>query len=145
MFLKQIHKKNCYVYSVSEEVASTNREFGVLLKQAEHEANKLSKTIKDSFVRRRAQGAHIGPPPYGYTTVYDQAGIRRLTPSVQEQHGIIELKKFWNQYLNYDDVADRMNASKYPYRNREWTFGVVRTVLQRNGVQMKGRKRKMEH
>lgn len=140
--LIELHKKNCYVYSVSENVSSHDSRFKVFLEQAEHEANKLSKTIKDSIARRKAQGAHIGKAPYGFIAYHDNAGIRRIKEYDPEQLIIEKMVNVWNLYNDIEKVLDYLWDNDLKNRNgNEFTAGIVKGILEKEGITF-SRKRK---
>ena len=67
--LKDLHDRDCFVYSVSEEVSSLEQKFANLLHAVEAESQRLSTLMRASIARRRKEGARIGRAPKGFTNV----------------------------------------------------------------------------
>jgi len=127
--LKILHQIGAHVYSVSENVYSYQDAFVTLLKNAEDESINLSLKIKTANQRIKTLGGHIGPAPFGYETIRDPAGIRKLELNANEQ-SMINLIKTSEPSL---DLVQQLN-SMGTYRGREWTLGLVRKIHKRENA-----------
>lgn len=130
-FLKQIHKKGCYVYSVADELSSSDTRFLNLVKQAAEESVTLSRMVTESINRRRLAGIHIGPAPYGKTVYRDKDGNRRLTDNLEETAILQYIRQCVEQDENITkaEILDMLAEREILYRGRPWSISILIRIL----------------
>ena len=129
--LKLLDKIGAYVYSVSENVYSYEDKFYLLLKNAELESKNLSKKIRSSHQRIKMLGGHIGRAPYGYDSVRDTSGVRKLKKNNVEQK-IINLIKKDKPSLELISKVSKIAMN----RGKPWTFTALRRIYRSNKSNM---------
>lgn len=127
--LKDLHDKGCWVYSVSEKVSSKEIRFIQLTQEAENESNRLSTTMQASLVRRRAEGSHIGPAPFGYTTQRLENGKRILVKNPAEQAVIQYINNRFKYQPKINLLAKDLNNQGSRRRGKNWTTISLKKVL----------------
>jgi len=121
-YLNALHRKDCYVYSVTEGVSSFDQQFLNLVTQAQQESVQLSATMKASVARRRQEGHWIGPAPYGFETYRDDQNRRRVRHLATEASG---LQIFTSDQLCYNQVYDALVHQNIQPRTGTWTLNRV--------------------
>lgn len=127
--LKIIHNRGAFVHSVSDNCNSYETKFLELLKESQAESDRLSKRIVDAYKRMKQIGSHIGAPKFGWKVVRDPSGIRRLFINEGEETIIQNLKGFYRQGCNAQQVAEKLNNSGQYRRGKKWTAHSVLAIV----------------
>lgn len=121
--MAQLHEYGCCVYSVSENVSSHDPGFVTKIAQAQAASQLTSTVIRASIQRRKAQGAHIGPAPYGYKIMIKD-GLRTIEKDEKEQVGLEILSRDVDHSSMLHCLIDEHAHS----RNNEWKLAHVKTA-----------------
>lgn len=127
--IDQIHAKNCWIYSVTNNINSHDPTFLDYVRQADQQSKDLSRVMKESVNRRRDQKSYIGPAPFGYIVCKDDYGRRILAPNAEEQSIIQTIKSKYNSKINAKDIASYLNNKQILKRSKKWNRLTVLAVL----------------
>lgn len=123
--LRELHAKECIAYSVSEGINTRNPLWMAKATEAENESNRLGELIRASYARRRAQGAHFGPPPFGFQVYRDHQNVRRLAVHDTEYAVLLEVHDAWRRR----PIANSQIVSSC--RGKQWTDALVKKTVSR--------------
>lgn len=122
--IRELHKSGSFLYSVSEKISSYDRKFYTLLQQAEEMSQQLSRTMKDSFQRRRDQGIFIGRLPYGFTRV-----DKSITFKMDETKGLKMILSLHNNGESLNMIVNKLENAQIQSRTGEWTTQKVKRII----------------
>jgi DNA invertase Pin-like site-specific DNA recombinase len=86
LMIEEIHKKESYVWSVTDEMTSKDPAFMSLIRAAQNESRVQGQRVRDSVIRIKQRGGFVGSKkPFGYDIVRDESGMRVLKENIIEQ------------------------------------------------------------
>jgi DNA invertase Pin-like site-specific DNA recombinase len=104
-----LHRKNCFVWSITDQISSHDSEFIVLLKSAENESKLLSTKMIEVNKRIRKQGGFIGSKsPFGYNIIRNKTGLRVLKKNIVEQRIVKFIKNVHNESSSYGKTLRKL-------------------------------------
>jgi len=127
--IDKIHKKGAWVYSITDKISSYNTRFIDLLKEAQHESEKISVNQIASIQRIKQNGGHIGPPPFGTCIYRDSNGVRKLKINNEEGEIIKKIRALYKKEGNYEIVVNLLNFKGILKRGNLWSVYSLKNVL----------------
>jgi DNA invertase Pin-like site-specific DNA recombinase len=130
--LDKIHANKSWVYSITEQVSSSEPKFYTLLQNAENESKMISNRSIDFYKKTKEVGGWVGnQAPFGSMIVRDTVGIRRLAENPQEQEVAKQVKALFAEKHNCMEVVQYLNTNGITYRGKPWTSNNVMSVVNR--------------
>jgi DNA invertase Pin-like site-specific DNA recombinase len=115
--LNTLYKKGVICVSVSENLQYNEKNknlYEMILFSAEYELKKISNGVKNSIIYRKLNGGFIGKTPYGYRSIRNRKGIRKLIKNKKEQN-ILKISRGIVK-------PNKMKVSKYMIRRNDNKF-----------------------
>jgi len=128
--IKQLHLRNIKVYSVLENVFSTEEEFVELLKTAQAYSDAMSSKILNARERIIKAGGIVGQVPFGFNAERNTDGIRVISGlNTDEQNIVKEMRKLFESGQDMTYIKKVLNAAKKYNRGSVWTRDAVKKCL----------------
>ncbi len=132
-FVNPLVEKGVVIYSVSENVSSTDPKFVELLKQAEQEGIAQGQKTRDAIANRRKEGHYIGNPGYGWKIekvvksemMEGNLVQKEIRTRVQNDDELEVIKYILATNLKATAMAQDLNDKGYKKRGKDWTKGSV--------------------
>lgn len=128
--IEQLHKRNIRVYSVLEDVFSTDVEFVALLKTAQAFSDAMSSKVLNARERIIKAGGVIGKIPFGFNSERNAEGIRVISGlNMDEQNVVKEMRKLFESGRTLKYIQAALNAAGKFNRGSRWTTNAVKKCL----------------
>jgi DNA invertase Pin-like site-specific DNA recombinase len=120
--INKIHNKEGFVYSITENVNSINKDFIEYVKGAQNESKMMSERACESHKRIVEKGGYTGrTKPFGYTIFREADGIKKLKENVIEQKIMIEIRDINSEKDYKKKHLLKKVSDKYP----KYTWSVL--------------------
>ena len=128
--LQLLHKKDAFVWSISENMKSTDKMFLNLIKEGENYSKLNSKRIKDANKKTKDAGGFLGKKkPFGFDIVRSN-GLRVLKKNPIEQKIIKELKDSYAKDNRAATIACRGDSKVFnKYSNYDWSPQMIYNIF----------------